>query len=513
MFHHSRFSPIPSGWGLALVTVLVLVAGLAGCARYQGIENSASILSVEEIGYLESMQRNQLDEGAAGLWPNDKWWLSFEDPQLSQLIAEALEKSPTMAEVAARVRLASAQLENAQSRTLPAVDLLAGINAEHYSENGMTPSPFAGSFQRSGDLLLEASYQLDFWGKNRALVAAGKYRLAAAQAEAASVSLLLADAVAQAYFELAQWQGFKGVALHAFEQRKRIVELTRQRVEAGLDNRVALRQAETQVPLTLALLAQVEEMIAISGHALSALVGSGPDRAKALDEMVATLPVKEFQLPGNLPLELMGRRPDLVAARWQVESEWQQIDAGKAEFYPNINLGAFAGFSSIGLDNLTKGGSRTYGVGPALSLPVFDGNRLRAELKGDYARLDQRIAIYNQRLIEAFHDVADQITHYRALQPQIEQQQLAYGFAQKALDLALERYEAGLGTYLTVLNAESVVIQQKLYSIQLRQRALSVQADLFRSLGGGFSLDIAEGEIQTMNGLALTPSKFGVNND
>ena len=323
--------------------------------------------------------------------------------------------------------------------------------------------------------------------------------LAAVKAEAADARLLLADAVAKTYFELAQWQAIRAVAVRALKQREHIVELTRQRVNAGLDNRVALRQAETQVPLTRALLAQVNEMIEITQHGLAALMASGPDRVGNLDGIRAELPDGTLQLPENLPMTLLGRRPDLVAARWQVEASLQSIDAGKAEFYPDVNLRVFAGLSSIGLDNLARGSSRTYGIGPALNLPIFDADRLRASLNADFARFDRAVAIYNQRLIGALRDVADQVSHNRALIPQTAQQQLAFDHAESALELALERYEAGLGTYLSVLNAESMVIQQRLYRIQLKQRALAVQVDLIRALGGGFAPEAAADSINALH--------------
>jgi len=477
----------------AIGLAFVIASGLFGCANYQGIGSDMEILSADKVAHIDSLNSYA---SAGAEWPDQQWWRDFKDPQLTQIIEEALNNNPSMDEAAARVRLAAARLEANQSYLLPQTDFSGDITGQHYSVNGMTPAPYAGSFQKSGDLELEAGYQLDFWGRNRAAVAASRSRLAAAKAEAADARLLLADAVAKTYFELAQWQAIRAVAVRALEQRQHIVELTRQRVNAGLDNRVALRQAETQVPLTRALLAQVDEMIEITQHGLSALMASGPDRVRNLDGIRAELPGGNLQLPENLPMTLLGHRPDLVAARWQVEASLQSIDAGKAEFYPDINLRVFAGLSSIGLDNLAEGSSRTYGIGPALTLPIFDGGRLRASLKADYARFDRAVAIYNQRLIGALQDVADQMSHHRALIPQTVQQQLALDHAENALELAFERYQAGLGTYLSVLNAESVVIQQRLYRIQLKQRALAVQVDLIRALGGGFA---PEAVVDSMN--------------
>lgn len=351
----------------------------------------------------------------------------------------------------------------------------------------MVPDAVAGSFKASGDIELRGSYELDFWGRNRAAVAASRSREQAAAAEAASTRLLLASSVVKAYMQLAQLQAFRQIGDNALQQRLRILELTQQRVDAGLDTQVELKQAQMQVPLTRAGLAWLDENIGNSRHALAALLGAGPDRALGVD---AKLPAGDLALvaraPADLPVELLGHRPDIVAARWQVEAALRDTDVGKAEFYPNVNLAAFVGYSSIGLDKLVRGDSVTYGGGPAISLPIFDGGRLRANLKRDYAEYDRAVANYDTTLIAALRDVADQLNSYRALQPQIDEQRAALEAASGALDLALQRYRAGLGNYLTVLNAETAVFTQQLYQTQLQTRAQTLRVELARAFGGGY---------------------------
>ena len=318
---------------------------------------------------------------------------------------------------------------------------------------------------------------------------------------------MLTSAVAKSYFQLAQLQRFLRIGESALEQRQHIYDLTKQRVDAGLDTLVELKQAETQLPLTRTNIEMVKENIVNTQHALAALLGSGPDRVLMLQ---AALPesssTDNFALaPQDLRISLIGHRPDLVAARWQVEATQQDTKANKAAFYPNINLVAFAGFSSIGLDQLLRSSSENYGAGPALSLPIFEGGRLRANLKASYADYDAAVANYNQTLINALRDVADQLNSYRFLQPQIEQQQLALDAASTAYDLALQRYHAGLGNYLTVLNAQSIVLQQQLFQSQLRMRALTTRVELSRALGGGYPyINAAESVAAETNSNSIT---------
>jgi outer membrane protein TolC len=170
-----------------------------------------------------------------------------------------------------------------------------------------------------------------------------------------------------------------------------------------------------------------------------------------------------------------------------VEASSRDIDAAKAAFYPNINLVALAGFSSIGVSNWFKGGSRELGLGAAIHLPIFDSGRLRANLRGTTADADAALESYNATLIQAVREVADQITSQRAVERQAKEQQAAQAAAEGALELALQRYRAGLGTYLTVLTAETNVLAQRRTSIDLKARGIDVNLQLIRALGGGYA--------------------------
>jgi NodT family efflux transporter outer membrane factor (OMF) lipoprotein len=185
-----------------------------------------------------------------------------------------------------------------------------------------------------------------------------------------------------------------------------------------------------------------------------------------------------------MPLDLLGRRSDIAAARWRVEASLKDLSAAKAQFYPNVNLVAFAGLSSIGFDKLLKSESEQWGVGPAIRLPLFDGGRLRANLRGKTADLDAAIESYNAQVLDAVHEVADRITSAQAVRRQQEQQGAAQTAAETAYAIAQQRYKAGLSTYLNVLSAEAPVLAQRRLAVDLAARAIDTQVQILHAVGG-----------------------------
>jgi len=258
-------------------------------------------------------------------------------------------------------------------------------------------------------------------------------------------------------------------------------------VQGGLDTAVEQRQGEGALPESRQQIEQLDEQITLTRHALAALTTQAPS---ALDTLTVPLSsVKAVAVPAALPADLLGRRADITAARWRIEAATSDMKSAKAQFYPNINLTAFIGLQSIGLDQLVKSGAEQYGAGPAIRLPIFDSGRLRANLRGKTADLDAAIESYNGAVLEAVHDAADQIGSLRSVDRQQAEQVHAQAAAESAYDLAMQRYKAGLGTYLTVLNAESTVLNQRRQAADLKARALDVQITLIRALGGGYAGD------------------------
>jgi len=313
--------------------------------------------------------------------------------------------------------------------------------------------------------------------------AIGVERASIADADAARV--LLAVNVARTYVQLARAVEQRAVLERALGQREEVFALTRQRVSAGLDTAVELRQSEGARFETKQQIEAVAEQVELARHALAALLAEPPQRFETLAPILSTL--RPITIPESVPIDLVGRRADIVAARWRVEAATGDVAAQRAQFYPNVNLVAFAGFASLGLDRLLRSSSEQWGVGPAIRLPIFDAGRLRAGLRGRNADLDAAVETYNGTLVDAVRDVADQISSTRSVERQQREQAAAQESAEAAYDLAMQRYRAGIGGYITVLNAETNVIAQRRLTTDLRARAIDSQMLLVRSLGGGYA--------------------------
>ncbi len=468
-----------------------LLLTLSACASYRDIGTRA------ELRTADSFATQQTFHNSSSEWPSQQWWQQFHDAQLNALIEEALAHNPTLDAAAARVRAAQAHTGTARSYQSPEINASADISYQKLSETWIFPPPYGGSSLFNNTLRLNAAYEIDFWGKNRAAVRAATSQERAAEAEQQSATLLLTSNLCAVYIELGRLLAERDLLAQTLQQRETIFTLTQQRVAAGIDNRADVKQAESQLPSTRGQLAQIDEAIGAARNALAALLGAGPDRGLSIQppqlgsaQFGATqtdATKHDIQLPNNLPVDLLGRRPDIVAARWQAEAAQQHVDVAKAMFYPNVSLTGYVGFSSLGIDNLVKPESAESGIGPAIRLPIFAGGRLRQNLRSEYANYENAVANYNATLTTALREVADQLNALHALRNRQQEQQQAASIAHSALNFATQRYEAGIGNYLSVLSAQTIVLNQDRLGVELNMRALELQVALIKALGGGYT--------------------------
>jgi NodT family efflux transporter outer membrane factor (OMF) lipoprotein len=451
---------------------------LAGCADMGHIDSQARLRDADSLGL--SSQAAELAVPSV----DSQWWLGFGDTQLNALVDQALKGNPSLQVARARLERAQAATGVAEAARKPKLDGQLDLTREKFSGNSIYPAPLGGSIQELGTLQLNASWELDFFGKNRTAIesAVGSANAAAADAEAARV--LLAGNVARAYLQWARLDDQLAVAKRTLTQREETLKLVRDRVSAGLDTRLEQYQSEGGLPQARQQIEALNEQIEIAQHALDALVAK-PGTAQAL-----TAPklsgVRPIALPATIPANLLGRRADIAAARWRVEAATSDVANAKTQFYPNVNLVAFAGFSALGFGHLTKSGSEQWGVGPAVRLPLFEGGRLRANLLGKTADLDAAIESYNATVLDAVRDVADQVSSVQSVTRQQAEQAASQRAAESAYDIAVQRYGAGLGNYLNVLTAETTVLAERRQAVDLAARALETQVGLARALGGGW---------------------------
>ena len=467
---------------MAVVTVAGVIAavltatGLGGCADMSGITPRAELRDAPSPG-MNAGAPTQASVPA-------EWWREFGDESLNKLVAQALQDSPNLKLAEARLARARAVTEVADAATRPQVNGQIDIMRQGYSANGAVPPPLAGSIRNSGLVQLNASWELDFFGKNRAALDAALGSANAAEADAQAARVLLASNVARTYFQLVRLNEQSAVARRTLAQRGETLKLVQDRVRAGLDTRLELNQSEGGLPEARLQLEALQEQSALTRNALAALIGQ-PNSAVA-QEIPALAAIKNVATASSIPADLLGRRADIAAARWRVEASGKDVVNAKTQFYPNINLVAFAGFSSIGMGRLLDAGSQQWGVGPALRLPIFDAGRLRANLRGKTADLDAAVESYNAAVIDAVRDVADQVASTQAIARQQTEQRAAQASSEGAYDIAVQRYKAGLGTYLNVLTAETNVLNQRRGAVDLAARSLDTQVALMRALGGGY---------------------------
>lgn len=483
MLHGQPLLPVwCASFRMALVSVAGVVAagliatGISGCADMSGIAPQAHLRDAPSLG---------LATESAPVTVATEWWRDFGDETLNGLVAKALETSPNLKLAQARLARAQAVSEVANAATLPQLNGQLDLTRQRYTANGAVPPPLAGSIRESGTAQLSASWELDFFGKNRAALDAALGSVNAAQADAQAARVLLASQVARTYFQLVRLNEDAGVARRTLAQRQETLTLVQDRVNAGLDTRLELRQSEGGLPEARLQLEVVQEQMALTRNALHALVG-GSNSAVALVPSAQSA-IKSVAVSPVIPADLLGRRADIAAARWRVQASSSDVDNAKTQFYPNINLVAFAGFSSIGLGQLLNSGSQQWGVGPALRLPIFDAGRLRANLRGKTADLDAAVESYNAAVIDAVRDVADQVASSQAILRQQAEQRAAQDAAEGAYNIAVQRYKAGLGNYLNVLTAETSVLAQRRLAVDLVGRAQETQVALMRALGGGYA--------------------------
>lgn len=463
---------------------LACVAALAGCASTGGLEPGAKPLDGNALSAGESLRRAALENAS---FPAVDWWKALGDPQLDALIAEALQGNPSLDAADARLRQARAQANLSDAARKPTLGASAQYSGLQLPETLAGPE-LGGDYLGSTVLMLDFGYKLDPWGGDKAkwLAAVGQAR--AAEVDAQAARLTLSTNVARAYVGLAQAYAMHDVAENEQKRSTRLLELSRQRVAAGLDNLLQQRQAESMVATGNLQIEAARQQIEAAGNALAALLGQGPDRALRI-QRPATLQAAAPAVPGVLPSELLGHRPDVVAARWRVEAASHGIKAAKAAFKPSVNLTALAGLASSGLSDLFSSDALLGFGGPAISLPIFDGGRLRSQLDSRDADYDLAVADYNQTLVAALHQVTDAVQGARSLDQQLAAAHRAHDAAQSAMQLAQARYRAGLGTQIDVLTAQRPLLQLEQQTAALQAQRLASAIDLDAALGGGLVLE------------------------
>ncbi len=467
---------------LARLTPAALAAlALAGCAQFSDLGPRAEPKAIDS--YQSSLA---LPASAPVAWPQDSWWTAYGDQQLNTLIDEGLHGAPSLAIARARLLKAEGTAQQQGAALAPQATANASLSYTKQSYNNGFPAAYVPQgYNNETRTALDFSYEIDFWGKNHAALAAATSELEAARADAAQARITLATSIASAYADLEQLFSQRDTAEAALKVRVETVALFRQRRINGLETEGSVKQVEARSAMAQADLQSVDESIGLQRNKLAALVGAGPDRGLQLTRPVIDLS-KPFGLPQQLPVNLLGRRPDIVAARLRAEAAAKQIKVARAAFYPNVNLTAYLGFQSLGISMLKAPGSDIGGIGPAISLPIFEGGRLRGQFRSASASYDEAVANYDSAVTQALQDVADVAVSEKALGGRLASVQEAAHAAEEAYRIVSNRYRGGLTNYLDVLNAQDALLTNLRELSNLRSRMFTLDVAMVRALGGGY---------------------------
>jgi multidrug efflux system outer membrane protein len=494
-------------WSIGRHLVMTALPIVASCAIIHHDSPPAALIRPEAVRLADTI--HLAGEG----WPSAQWWTQYDDPQLNSLIGLALSHAPTLIIARERLSQASAQVELIQAASTLQISSRADVDRQHVSDHGFTSAyashdPAIGAYGPSywsGLVGLDGHYDIDVWGKQRDQVRAAIGEQSAQRAEAAQVQLELAVSVAQLYYTIQTT--YASLALLQQLRDIRVVERDAHSEQYGRGLE-ALTQTQGARAQLLAVEQTIEATKAQAVHAreaLRALLGLGAD---ALPEILsAPLPTRIATLPSTLSYELLARRPDLQAMRWLVEASFDRIAAAKAAFYPSFDIVAFFGFDALRLRDLFLHSSQQINLIPGLTLPIFDGGRLNANLHGARTESNTLIAQYNQAVLNAVRDVAqrgselDDLDRRLALQHErIE----AMGFVGASAEA---NYHAGLSDRPTAMQAQAPLIEARLQLVQLSGDELEMSFSLIMALGGGYrNSGFPDGDARSTNAVR-TPAR------
>ncbi len=491
-----RVNAILSPAAKATATALSLVLVLGGCAA---VPKS----SIDTPVALSDVKADQSLAGdARATWPDAQWWTAFNDPQLNSLMNEALAKAPDIKAAKARLEKAESYYDQVRAVLSPTATANASTSETKSSINMGSPNTldFGGTSFNPKSLLphgywnmtrlsIDGSYDIDLWGKSHAALEGSLGLAKAAQIEEVAAGDNVALNIARAYIELDRLYKMKDDLLEIKKGADIRLGLMQQRADHQLETADAVLRTKDDQTRMIMQLAQVDGAIKTQGYLIAALAGEGPDRAATITRPQLADISADSSLPADLPANLLGRRPDVIAARLRIEAQSENIKYTKADFYPNLSLTAYIGQQALslgGFNELFASGSGIGSIGPAVSLPLFNGGRLKAAYRGAEADYDSAVATYDQTLTDALHQVADAANSGQSTAAQLEAAEIRADDANKVYQLSKARFGRGLNTEIDVLLAHASWVQYQDDVTNLKAQAYDDHLSLIAALGGGY---------------------------
>ena len=479
---------LPVSWRCTPLFVVML---LAGCASSNNIAPQSKLLDHQQLGLTS--------QKVSSLAISPQWWRGLQDPQLDNLMTQTLQNSPSLRQAAARVREAQSVAGEANAANGPYLDLNASSNRQKISQNTYQPFlngyPATPLYETTNNLGLNLSYEFDWWGKYRNQVNAANAQVDSARAEQVQAALSLSSSVVATYYQLQANFAVQKVLQQEVDNNQRLADLRKAQYQAGVYGVDIPQQTQAQADSAKQQIIELQAQIDQQKHQLAALAGKGADAMNSLHAVA--LPGDDLLAPkGALTLDVLGKRPDIVAQRELVESYSQRIAAAKKEFYPSLSISAFAGLSTTNYGNtspnLLEAASQAWNIAPAISLPIFHAGALRSKLGEESALYDQSVESYNQTLLTAIQQTADALTLQKSSAAQLQQSQSAEKSLQEVYRVANARYSAGTIGRDQLLTSQAALLQQQQAALTAASNVLQAKIGLIRALGGGYQAPTAD---------------------
>jgi outer membrane protein, multidrug efflux system len=497
---------------------IVVLALLSGCAVGPNYRRPPALSSQPLPPAFSPVTDTWKPAEPAAHLPRDAWWNLFGDPELNRLESLSISENQDLAAAYARFSQARALVNVARSDFFPHLTASGSFTRLRTSKNAPVegqPSEQSHTYD-TFTVPIEIGWELDLWGRVRRQTEAARARLAASADDVESAKLLLQTEVASDYFTLRALDAERALIADTIETYRRSLELTVNRRKGGIATDLDVAQAETQLRTTEAQLPALTLERTKLLHALATLSGqpatgfevapsaergsagrstlaasdaSGLSKESAASEAAADhrpAPLSVPELPLLLPSELLERRPDIAAVERRMAAANADIGVAQSAFYPRIQLNGLAGYQSVSANTWFDWPSRMWAIGPLLELPLFTGGRNRAQLAAARAAYDETVARYRQTVLAAFQDVEDQLAAQRLLTSQLDSETAALAAARHTLEIANNRYRAGLVTYLEVATAQSAALARERAVAQLQGEKQVAAVSLIKALGGGW---------------------------
>lgn len=474
----------PAKW----ILILLGLAGLTACNIHlsdrEQIKHLRPLPNINKTVHKQAKQSAFIEEGD---WPEADWWKIYSSPRLNQLMASAFTVNPTLQEARYRYDRAKAEAIITGSELFPLVFFDSDLNQQYLSKNGLYKA-FNPRLPRNAhviNLALSFDYEFDFWGQYHNLFRASLGEVKAQEAELAQVKLIVSTALAQAYFAYETNLKRQSLYRQLVQVRQSILNLQQLLLNKGLSSDLPPLQLAEDLNEAKKQLASIDAEVEINRHLVNTLAGKSPDAPLFTRAQLPKLP-QQLVAPKAIYLDLIARRPDLMAEIWRAKAWAYRTSAAMAEYYPNVNVVGLIGLQSVAWQKLFNISSGTTAIRPALHLPIFTAGEIAANIRANRDSFEAAIAAYNQLLLNSTQEVLDNLSFGQSVYQQKQEQDKIVTLAKQRYDLTALRLQKGLDNQLTLYLYQEALIRNQLNDVVLLYNQYLASVKLIKSLGGGY---------------------------